>query len=135
LPHSELNPPSPEVHAKDDAAPANASGCMVRVAWLASNVAVVIIAGLILREKPGPLSLLSAVYWGNVVLATRSTLGYSRRRRQPPPSSRAKPAPRRRRRGNLGRSFALGLRPSTSESHRRILRGCFEDYLFTRSAR
>jgi hypothetical protein len=49
--------------------PENASGCFVRVAWLASNVALIALAATIAREKPGALSVTSGVFWGTVGLA------------------------------------------------------------------
>jgi hypothetical protein len=55
--------PKNEVVAED------ASGCFVRVLWLASNLALVLIAALILRDDPGALSLVSAAFWAAVALA------------------------------------------------------------------
>jgi hypothetical protein len=55
---------SPETTEQD------ASGCFIRVLWLASNVALLVIAALIARDGAGVLSIASGVFWATVALAS-----------------------------------------------------------------
>jgi hypothetical protein len=70
LANPELNQPSLDERPEGAAEQASSIGCIVRLAWFATNCALVVIAALILREHPGPLSPLSAVYWGDVALCS-----------------------------------------------------------------
>lgn len=55
----------PEVRTDADAA--SGIGCMVRFVWLASHVALLVLAGFIFRDHAQPLSLQSGLYWGTVL--------------------------------------------------------------------